>query len=1087
MGFVADLHIHSRFSRATSKELNPINLHRWAALKGLGVVGTGDFTHPEWNAELKEHLVPAEEGLFQLDPKYLDPLLLGLPEACRNPVRFMLTVEISLIYKKNDKTRKVHHVVMMPDFEAVDRLNKRLDAIGNLKSDGRPILGLDSRDLLEICVEASEDVLFVPAHIWTPYFAVLGASSGFDTLEECFEDMLPHIFAVETGLSSDPPMNWRLSMLDRYAIISNSDAHSARKLAREATCFGGEMSYPGIYNALKSRDPEQFLGTLEFYPEEGKYHFDGHRKCDVCWKPRQTIEADGICPVCGKGLTVGVLHRVEKLADREEGDVPGLTRPFESLIALPEVIGSVLGVGANTKKVKTVYDRLLSTLGPELQILRELSVDTIAAAGELLIAEGIRRMRAGEVDLQPGYDGVYGVVRVFNEAERQQLRGQESLFDVAPAPTEEKSDTEIRDAQTTSGEAFERDQEMPDDPPRLPVEELVHDVLDDDQRRAVKAEQGPVVVIAGPGTGKTRVLTHRIADLVQNRGVPLGSIMAVTFTNKAAEEMRERTGKLLSHAVDVEQMTIGTFHSIGLHLLRTYQSGDVPSLIDEAGVTALVKEVMAECGAIGSASKMVEIISLTKSKSTDAVEQLDSETVARVFQAYQERLKRLNVMDFDDVLLHACWLLAESPETLKKVRERFQHVLVDEFQDVNAVQYDLIRLLTGRDSGLFVIGDPSQSIYGFRGASPAYFDHLQADYPSMRLIHLCTSYRSTPEILQAAASSLDIDPLDAPVPSGVVPRHIVVETPTSEGILIAREIRRLVGGTDMLAAHDLADDTEKLSFEDIAVLVRTGRQADTIERCLELDGIPVRVAGQKGFLEDREIQRCLTFLRFVDRPTTYGLLRILQDSTYAAPKGLMDRLVADMSRRDLQTLIAEVPKLHAAYEAFAISALTDLPREIVSAWIEQFGKYGDWEKVLGIADLSQTLDAFLNRATLSATSRVERKGTSLKTGEAVSVMTLHASKGLEFPVVFVVGVEDGLIPMEREDSDEGEERRLLYVGMTRAKQELVLTSARARAIQGERVSSRVSRFLESIPEDTLLREVGTTRKPVKEEQLSLFQ
>ena len=409
MQFIIDVHLHSRFARATSRDLNPSNLHKWSSLKGVDVVGTGDYTHPEWFAELSEQLEPAEEGLYQLKAAWREAVEQELPEHCRRAVRFMLSVEISTIYKKGDKTRKIHHVVILPTLESVARLNRRLGAIGNLQSDGRPILGLDSRDLLEICLEADENVLFVPAHIWTPHFAALGASSGFDSLEECYGDLLPHIFAVETGLSSDPPMNWRLSALDRYAIISNSDAHSPQKLAREATCFDTECSYPGIYSALKDRDPARFLGTLEFYPEEGKYHYDGHRKCAVCYKPAQTLAAEGICPVCGRKLTVGVLHRVERLADRPDGFRPDFAPSYEYLIPLDEVIGAAIGVGPKSKKVRAVYDRLLAEIGPELEVLRHAGLAAIESCGGPLVAEGVRRMRCGEVDIYPGHDGEYGV------------------------------------------------------------------------------------------------------------------------------------------------------------------------------------------------------------------------------------------------------------------------------------------------------------------------------------------------------------------------------------------------------------------------------------------------------------------------------------------------------------------------------------------------------------------------------------------------------------------------------------------------------------------------------------------------------
>ena len=438
MQFVIDVHLHSRFARATSRELNPSNLHKWSALKGVDVVGTGDYTHPEWFAELSEQLEPTEEGLYQLEPGRRAAVEQELPERCRRAVRFMLSVEISTIYKKGDKTRKIHHVVILPSLEAVARLNRRLGAIGNLQSDGRPILGLDSRDLLEICLEADENVLFIPAHIWTPHFAALGASSGFDSLEECYEDLLPHIFAVETGLSSDPPMNWRLSALDRYAIVSNSDAHSPQKLAREATCFDTECSYLGIYSALKDRDPERFLGTLEFYPEEGKYHYDGHRKCAVCYKPAQTLAAEGICPVCGRKLTVGVLHRVEKLADRPEGFRPEVAPPYEYLIPLDEVIGAAVGVGPKSKKVRAVYDRLLDEVGTELEVLRRAGLEAIESCAGPLVAEGVRRMRCGEVDIYPGHDGEYGVISVFSEEERTRLKGQGALFDLGPTVANER-------------------------------------------------------------------------------------------------------------------------------------------------------------------------------------------------------------------------------------------------------------------------------------------------------------------------------------------------------------------------------------------------------------------------------------------------------------------------------------------------------------------------------------------------------------------------------------------------------------------------------------------------------------------------
>ena len=379
MKLVADLHIHSHFSRATSPNLTFEHLTRWAQLKGIHVVGTGDIAHPGWLAEMREKLEPAEEGLYRLKPEHTTAVQAQVPPACHAPVRFMLGGEISNIYKRGDRTRKVHNIVFAPSFEATERLQARLEKIGNIRSDGRPILGLDSRDLLEIVLDTDPACHLIPAHIWTPWFSLLGSKSGFDSVAECFADLTPHIFALETGLSSDPPMNWRVSGLDRYTLVSNSDAHSPEKLGREATLFDCELAYGALFEALQyaGRLPspthgrgaggEGYLGTIEFFPEEGKYHFDGHRACDLVWDPPTTRAHNEICPVCGKPLTVGVMHRVEALADRPEGFRPVGPRPFHSLIPLPELLGEVYGVGASSKQVQAEYFKLLVGLGAELQ------------------------------------------------------------------------------------------------------------------------------------------------------------------------------------------------------------------------------------------------------------------------------------------------------------------------------------------------------------------------------------------------------------------------------------------------------------------------------------------------------------------------------------------------------------------------------------------------------------------------------------------------------------------------------------------------------------------------------------------------
>ena len=351
MPFIADLHIHSRFSRATSPQMNLESLCQWAQLKGITVVGCGDFTNPQWFAELREKLEPAEPGLYQLKEKYRAAGDSDVPESCRSPVRFMLSAEISTIYKKSGCTRKVHSVILSPDFISAGKLNAALQERGNIKSDGRPILGMDCTLLLQLVLDASAENTLIPAHIWTPHFSVLGAASGFDAVDECFDELTPQIFALETGLSSDPAMNWRVSGLDSFVLVSNSDAHSAEKLGREANIFDCGLSYFAMRDELKEKDRQRFLGTIEFFPEEGKYHYDGHRACSRCMSPEETRAHDGLCPDCGRKVTIGVMHRVAQLADRKAGEKSRQAFPFRSLIPLPEVLGEVYGVGAASKKV----------------------------------------------------------------------------------------------------------------------------------------------------------------------------------------------------------------------------------------------------------------------------------------------------------------------------------------------------------------------------------------------------------------------------------------------------------------------------------------------------------------------------------------------------------------------------------------------------------------------------------------------------------------------------------------------------------------------------------------------------------------
>ncbi len=407
--YIADLHIHSRYSMATSRDLTPEQLDLSARQKGIRLLGTGDFTHPAWRKELKEKLTPAEDGLYRLREEYvLEPeKSYGMERT-----RFVVSGEISSIYKQDKRTRKVHSLILLPGLEAADKMAARLEAIGNIHSDGRPILGLSCHDLLEILLEVCPEGMFIPAHIWTPHFSLFGACSGFDKVEACFGDLTPYIHAVETGLSSDPLMNWQLSALDRFQLISNSDAHSPSKLGREANLMSGELSYEGLKQALTTGTGLE--GTIEFFPEEGKYYFDGHRKCSVCFSPKEAISQDGNCPVCGKRLTMGVAHRIRQLADRPLGFVPEHARPYESLVPLKEVIAASMGYSTASKRVQQTYMQLLETLGSEFSILRELPPENIRRQGGNRLAEAVQKIREGQVKRQPGFDGVYGTIQLFD-------------------------------------------------------------------------------------------------------------------------------------------------------------------------------------------------------------------------------------------------------------------------------------------------------------------------------------------------------------------------------------------------------------------------------------------------------------------------------------------------------------------------------------------------------------------------------------------------------------------------------------------------------------------------------------------------
>jgi len=557
MSFIADLHIHSRYSRATSKNLCLETLYQWAKLKGISIVGTGDFTHPAWLAEIKEKLTLDGKGLFKLKNENIPSINIKLPSQDFGPIRFMITCEISNIYKYKGKIRKIHNLICMPDFDSSSRFANRLDRIGNIRSDGRPILGLDSGDLLEILLETSEKAVLIPAHIWTPWFSVLGSKSGFDSIEECYRDLSRHIFALETGLSSDPPMNWMVSKLDRYTLVSNSDAHSAPNIGRETNLFNCKMSYDAIMNALRHGSKEGFLDTLEFFPQEGKYHFDGHRKCNISLSPEESKKYNGICPKCAKPLTLGVMHRVVELADYAIGRKSPTALPYKSVLSLDKILSEIIGTGLTSRQVQHEYYRLLNLLGPELSILLDVPLNSIRKCGSGILSEAIRRIRYGKIYASPGFDGQYGTIQVFTNKERNDYIGQTTLFSLQRKNCEKsiREETEVSFVQETTH--IKQQSKTSKDKYQF------SEKLNDEQHKAVESSFGSLLVIAGPGTGKTRTLVERIVWLITEKSISPRDILAVTFSNRAAREMAER----VEDRNVKKRSDITTFHKLGLKII----------------------------------------------------------------------------------------------------------------------------------------------------------------------------------------------------------------------------------------------------------------------------------------------------------------------------------------------------------------------------------------------------------------------------------------------------------------------------------------------------------------------------------------
>ena len=940
----------------------------------------------------------------------------------------------------------------------MDRVTASLARIGNVNSDGRPILGLDSRHLLELTLESDPGSYLVPAHIWTPWFAALGSKSGFDAIDECYGDLAEHIFAVETGLSSDPPMNWRVSSLDRFRLVSNSDAHSPEKLGREVCVFDTDLDYFALRRALETG--EGYGGTLEFFPEEGKYHLDGHRSCEVRLSPNETRGHGGLCPVCGKPLTVGVMHRVEDLADRteEEAAPPPTAGDMRSLVPLPEILSEILEVGPKSRRVARHYEGLLGRLGPELPLLNEVPVEDIRPASSSLVAEAVSRLRRQEVVREAGYDGVYGTIRLFEDAElRGFSRGASPLRrggartrvgparpgsvaggiteagEGRPAPDGRRSlrvspsGTGFVFASCTGAAAFtrggfgsRRSRCSRRRIRRRPVG------LDTDQRRAAEIASGPLLIVAGPGSGKTRTLTHRIAHLVARRGAAPHQCLAITFTRRAAGEMRERLRTLLPEVW--EGVPIHTFHSFGLSVLREHrnaaglQRGFRVASDDER--VRLLRDTLdlSERRARG------HLAAISRTRRTAAPPKGNGASEAE--EPYRREMELRNWIDFDDLVIRAADVLESDPSIRSEYRRRHPFVSIDEYQDVDAEQVRLVRQLVPPEGNVCAIGDPDQAIYRFRGADVRFFSEFREHFPGTRVVRLARNYRSDRNIVALSSQVIapsGSDQRSVPVLEEAPDLVTVHEAPTerAEAEFIVQALEQALGGHSFFSidsGRSAESDGRDLSFSDFAVLYRTEAQAPPLVEALARSGMPFQQRSHR---------------RLLDHPGVAALVDALREAPGAGP--VRERLDA-------------IRPVGGDGDGDGDAAEARAARELLRPVAEACGD--DADRFLAELALGIEVDTWDPRA------------------DRISLLTLHAAKGLEFPFVFIAGCEDGLLPLKWGKPDPAaleEERRLFYVGVTRARSKLFLTRAKKRLARGRVRERAPSPYLADIEERLLER------------------
>ncbi|WP_234572756.1 UvrD-helicase domain-containing protein [Rhodohalobacter sp. 614A] len=1081
MRYIADLHVHSHYSRATSKDLNLESLYQWAKIKGINVVGTGDFTHPEWFAELKEKLQPDGNGFFILKDPPKDPAIPGI-KTHDIDVRFCLTTEISSIYKHGDRVRKNHNLVYAPNLETVARINHKLSTIGNLEADGRPILGLPSRDLLEIVLETSDRAYLIPAHVWTPWFSTLGSKAGYDSIDACFRDLTDHIFAIETGLSSDPAMNGKVSGLDRFTLISNSDAHSPSKLGREANLLNTELSYDAMFEAFKSGIG--LSATYEFYPEEGKYHHDGHRKCGISFDPKETEKYNDICPVCGKPLTVGVLHRVEELADRDETIK---SSGFEYIIPLPEVLGEIEGVGPKTKTVTREFQKVISTFGNEFDLMREIPVEDIQKGGGPVLAEAVRRIRTNEVTRNPGFDGVFGEIKVFKEGEIDRIRGQMGFFGLDEYRVEKES--KVAESKIEWEETEE--------------ERVESSGLNKEQEKVRKALTGATLVKAGPGTGKTHTLIEWLVHQIESGNAKPGEIVAVTFTNKSADELRNRLVKRIGD--QAKKIAAGTFHALAWRWLREFNSR-LDTLYDSSNRRMILRMLFPDLKRADLSSlndDLVAYLELGKPVSKESLSMINQ---------YKKYCEKRGAVDLSGLIRMLVEKLREEPVFLNTIRRKYRVLAVDEFQDINPIQYELISLL-GKNQTVLAIGDADQSIYGFRGSDVNLFFEFLDDFQANE-ISLIRNYRSSKKIINGSYNLIINNKLKSGLKiipdkksEGLISVH-EAGNPFKEADFILDQINKYVGGTESLTSGKHTDSEYSYGFNDIAILFRTHSVGEAIFKSVLKSGIPVHYGDGSSFLSEPPFTIVSHLLKLCLNPDDSIILSELLEENYNWNQSQIQSLIKSLNTdeatlfgSDFEELLdedlkADLEDLKTVFKSISESLGSEKIAEAIVKICDHYlpdEKLSDpdslkKETLIELAEESDgDVEDFFEQMQLNPYTDAGRLQS-----DGIHLLTFHAAKGLEFPVVFIVGAEEGITPLDRDGIDIEEERRLFYVAMTRAEDELQITSSKERVIYGEKVGRQPSRFISEIGDSIITKieskQSSNSGKPSdsKNKQLGLF-